>query len=709
MPVRIESIHAHNLGPIPSLDVELGRFNLIFGKNEKGKTFLTEFLLRSLFKSARGWKLRSSAAGGKVLVAGLGEGTMEFTPSGRKKLEDYLQESREGLPTNLAKLLIVKGAELSLAEDKPGGADRSVLKEFLSSQAVIDEIGTRIKKTLQEAAISEGDIVGAARGEIKQRADIRQEVSALDDLFQEVDALFSGGRRAYLKRRLDQVASEIDGQEEAKRFRAYSLQQEASRLEGEQGGLTRAAVTELRSSDRTLRTTTEQLARDGRRLEELNKAADEYLWLRQAVAEVEKRSEGVIQTEPRWAAIGAVVLLVCGVGALIGWPRLAAAVGLGTVAILAALGLAAWYTGKLRQRLRKSHDSFQTDAIGQEYEARFGSPQPSLATMKSRLQELEESYAQSRGLQQTILLSEAQSLQEKLALKEGIRRLGWPTDGEGGWEEIIDNIEHRLTRLEQERQGLGEELARLDVDASDYLNEDPGIAYQKSVLQKLETERQELREELAVETSGLDNLKHQLCRETGNEISVDWERLIEDLRGLRERKSEEYRQLTAEMLAKILVYQEIEELRLVEDAKIGDALASQVMSQPLQHITQQYDKVVLEEDRLVVSGPYGDYPLGDLSTGAREQVLLSLRLGCAARLMGRESLFLILDDAFQHADWDRRGRLVDEVARLAEADWQVLYLSMDDHIRDLFVERGRRAFGEDFRLIDLGEEGGRAK
>ena len=709
MPVWIESIHAHNLGPIRSLDVELGRFNLIFGKNEKGKTFLTEFLLRSLFKSAGGWKLRSSAAGGKVIVAGLGEGTMEFTPSGRKKLEDYLQESREGLPANLAKLLIVKGAELSLAEDKPGGADRSVLKEFLSSQAVIDGIQTRISKTLQKASIVRDDILGDARGEIKQRAEIRQEVSALDDLFQEVDRLFSGGNRASLRKRLQENALEIDKQEKAKRFKAYRLQQDAARLGEEQGGLTRAAVTELRSSHRTLRATSEQLERDRQRLEELNKAAEQYTWLRQAIAEVEARAEGAAAKEPGWAAIGAVILLVCGVAALIGWPRLAAAVGLGAVAILAALGLAAWYTGKLRQRLRKSHDSFQTDAIGQEYEVRFGSPRPSLATMKSELQKLEESYAQSRGLQESIRSSEAQMLQEKHALKEEFRHLGWSTEEEGNWEKDIDSIEQRLSTLEREQQGLREELARLDIDPSDYINDDPGAAYQKSVLQKLETERQEVGEELARETSRLDDLKHQLRRETGNDLSVDWEKLIEDLRSLRERKSEEYRQLTAEMLAKILVYQEIEELHLVEDAKIGEALASPGISQPLQHITQQYDRVVLEEDRLVVSGPYGDYPLGDLSTGAREQVLLSLRLGCAARLMGQESLFLVLDDAFQHADWNRRSRLVDEMVRLAEAEWQILYLSMDDHIRDLFVERGRRAFGEDFRLTNLDEEGGTAK
>jgi uncharacterized protein YhaN len=64
-------------------------------------------------------------------------------------------------------------------------------------------------------------------------------------------------------------------------------------------------------------------------------------------------------------------------------------------------------------------------------------------------------------------------------------------------------------------------------------------------------------------------------------------------------------------------------------------------------------------------------------------------------------LFLVLDDAFQHADWERRERLMDEVIRLGKKGWQILYLTMDDHIRDLFHDRGVKEFKKGFRFYDL--------
>jgi uncharacterized protein YhaN len=81
-------------------------------------------------------------------------------------------------------------------------------------------------------------------------------------------------------------------------------------------------------------------------------------------------------------------------------------------------------------------------------------------------------------------------------------------------------------------------------------------------------------------------------------------------------------------------------------------------------------------------------------------VLLALRVGFAARWLKKDGLFLVLDDAFQHADWERRERLVDLVMDLARSGWQILYLTMDDHIRDLFNEKGK-AFGKEFVSVVL--------
>lgn len=81
--------------------------------------------------------------------------------------------------------------------------------------------------------------------------------------------------------------------------------------------------------------------------------------------------------------------------------------------------------------------------------------------------------------------------------------------------------------------------------------------------------------------------------------------------------------------------------------------------------------------------------------------MLALRIGFASKIMGDERAFIIPDDAFQHADWERRGRLVDQVLDLATEGWQILYFTMDDHIRGLFDAVGRRHFGDGYRSVDL--------
>ena len=158
----------------------------------------------------------------------------------------------------------------------------------------------------------------------------------------------------------------------------------------------------------------------------------------------------------------------------------------------------------------------------------------------------------------------------------------------------------------------------------------------------------------------------------------------------------EYRSRTASLLAQILVKDELEFIRGEEDEKIQEALATGEILRPLQEITGHYSEVHLQDDQLILSDPYRSLPLEELSTGAQEQVLLALRLGFAARLLKKESLFLILDDAFQHADWDRRKNLLKEMTGLAKAGWQIIYLTMDDHIQKIFDMQGEKLFGQQY-------------
>ena len=112
--------------------------------------------------------------------------------------------------------------------------------------------------------------------------------------------------------------------------------------------------------------------------------------------------------------------------------------------------------------------------------------------------------------------------------------------------------------------------------------------------------------------------------------------------------------------------------------------------------TGRYVEVVRgAEAGVVVRDSQGrSFPAERLSRGARDQVYVALRLGLADAALEAagtdEAGFFLLDDAFLTADWERRRRLVEAVGGLAGEGWQIVYLTCDDHLRDLFVEAGAR-------------------
>jgi len=95
-----------------------------------------------------------------------------------------------------------------------------------------------------------------------------------------------------------------------------------------------------------------------------------------------------------------------------------------------------------------------------------------------------------------------------------------------------------------------------------------------------------------------------------------------------------------------------------------------------------------------------EYLLAAVSTGTQEQACIALRIGFASIAMESQPAFLILDDAFQHSEWNRRDRLVAHTVGLVRAGWQVFCFTMDDHIRDLFIQAGE-PLGDGFVTREL--------
>ena len=231
-------------------------------------------------------------------------------------------------------------------------------------------------------------------------------------------------------------------------------------------------------------------------------------------------------------------------------------------------------------------------------------------------------------------------------------------------------------------------------------DEHPGVEWDRGRFEELVAKLEGKEEELEDATGELAQLRTRTLQELGRQDG-DWEELIEALRDRRGQVADEYRRITAEILGKIQVRTVIEGLRERENERIAAGLRSEAVSEPLWALTGRYSAVRQDEEgQLVLLDEHDECPLSMASTGTREQVFLALRIGFASLLMQGETGFLILDDAFQHSDWQRRGNCVRVLLDLIAAGWQVFYFTMDDHIRDLFAEAGR-TLEDRYKMVDL--------
>ena len=164
MSIKIEQVNVKSLGPLNDFPCTFKQVNLIYGHNEQGKTYLVEFIYRSLFKNIS-LNLRGITGSGQVIVSGLEEKETLFSPANKNlKLEDFWEEDLPGLPRDFSKLLVVKGADLDFSSSSTAGIDDKILKEFLSGEGLLEKIGSRITSTESSATYENGNDLRAKKG-----------------------------------------------------------------------------------------------------------------------------------------------------------------------------------------------------------------------------------------------------------------------------------------------------------------------------------------------------------------------------------------------------------------------------------------------------------------------------------------------------------------------------------------------------------------
>lgn len=270
---------------------------------------------------------------------------------------------------------------------------------------------------------------------------------------------------------------------------------------------------------------------------------------------------------------------------------------------------------------------------------------------------------------------------------------------ESEWNNKLNELtKHKIT-TQNKLVAVHTELEGLGIAKDEYLSEDPKIEYNAEELSNLEKNLKIINEKYKeLEQENLV-LKNEITIATGASIGEDWNILIERLNTKKKEIIDQLRQKEAYIIAGIIVHQTINELLQEEEKQIQKNINSKEFCDILYKITGKYNGLSINNDgKLTITSQMADYDLRDLSTGTKEQVLFALRVTLAEKILGNKAFF-ILDDAFQHSDYDRRPRLIDQLFTLADEGWQIIYLTMDDNIRDIFTNKGLKR--EDYQMIEL--------
>lgn len=690
--IRIQSLEVRDTGPVRRFSMNPASLNLIYGPNEMGKTCLVEWLITSLFRSTRGWNLRDIPRSGKILIEGLEESPVTMTPRRGKKLEDYWEEDEWGLPADFSRLLVVKGAEPEFGGG--GEVDRTVIKQFLSHQFLLDTIDSRIPKTLQDARITEGRIEAAKRPPYTDWEKIIDQRKRTGGLVQRVDEICSGGDRQRLREKLKELDEALKELEAARCHQAWRTAGKLGDLKRELSGTDEMRLREIRDRMRDMEGKEKECSRLKAGRDEAEVRCRHYEWLKTASETFERLLDPPRIRPSVWIVVNVIVLLTSLILLLLRMP-------LAGIAVLGAgIFLSVLYAVRWPRLVRRLLHEEERSRIEKGFHARFGLVPEDSAQLKSMLKKMEESFSRVRVYEEQLADAERFVRDEQTAIRSGLMILEERELERKEWPAAVKRHEDRIRSLKDRIAGYEKDLDVLQVDEADYRKEPAKTVYSPKKHAGISREREAVRDELEKKNREMENLKVEIAALTGRQNTGGWEEILDQLEETRQALDDHYRNLTADMLAKILVHEVIEELRGAEDAKIQRGLSASEITGMVRALTGRYNTLRLEGSRIFAGDETDEYPLDQLSTGAREQVLLALRVGFSLKL-ARSPLFLILDDAFQYSDWKRRNLMVKTVLNLARSGWQILYFTMDDHIRDLFEKNGK-ALGTGFKSVTLG-------
>jgi len=864
MAIKIEQISVKNCGPIAEFNEKLTNLNLIYSENERGKSFLVEFIIHCLFKNKSYWNDLREVGQGKIIVTGLENSPVEFLPTKKKKLEDFLEKQQKGLPPIITNLLIVKEGETEIVKNSLG-IDKNLFKEILSPRKILESIDKKISITIKEAKIENTEIAIAKRGEGKDYYELKDKMSKIERLINQVVNEYEQGEIKDLEFKKITMQARKELLLKAKKHKAYKLSLELNKLNNQLNEIPESIVRKLKSlleeykkiktqienfdsdlidlgkqtvklpellykreillkakkyeaytTEKKIKNIEEELSKipdeelnkieiniakyhnkklekeeKNRQFQELKEKSKDYIWLKTARENYMRFISSPLKLNKPlsfFPYIG-VILIIVGIISILIDQKLP-----GIIFIFLSVLFYGYYLIQFKKSFTNYKQSKELEIIKNEFLKRFAVELENLAHLESLLNEKEKYFYNAETYEQEIKRLETELLVIKENIDESLKRLGISSISEYQWKEILMNLKKQRNSLIEEYQKLKERLKDLEVDYKEYeineseikfnkkefeeiekeiakieklkeqellkieekeklqknLNstgqnikeilkellkieigendwdlkieeieeernklkekinkiegeikglgvserdfeiEDPQKDFDPEELEIIEKKLAEVEEKIQKRNQELNNLKSQIISLTGIDPTTSWNEAIEQLYLKKEEIKKDLVDIEAKIISGIIIHDTIQELQKQEDEKLMERLNSEDIIKFINKLTGRYKALTFDERDIVIADDFGSFNIKDLSTGAKEQVMIGLRIGFAKSILKQDCAFLIFDDAFQHSDYKKRPLLIDTLIELVQEGWQVIYLTMDDHIRDLFRQKGSK-------------------
>jgi hypothetical protein len=687
--MRIKRIHIFNYGPIKEFSITPGNFELIFGLNEAGKTAIVEVLTYVLFRKTA-VNLRYDRPD-EVVIEMEDNGRMWNLPSKKSIIE---------LPGgDVANLMYVRASETGIFGPKGEGSFWDGVKSLLS------RIGSGVSFTRLDENIFMAVGLQPRKEEWKKEKqteieDLTKRREELQDYLKNTGSI--GKREAELATLENQRDSLNERISTIEKYRAFKDHRELRDLHQTYEETAKSLQEyerykyEYLTAWQKLNSEKEARVEKNSELEAVEKETEALKGEYTALEEIDRKMEAaglgfyVKQTAEKRVApsmlLPVTVIIIAMIAALVSYfmhVRLLPSL----VLLIGSLLLMLYY---IRRRsvakkilVDRKHYMDKAMEIFPDVE--------DIAGLRERMERIHEHKIIKKAAieEKEKLIQRMASARSLQTIEEEVAEIRAKT----GLAEIGD-LESKLS----EKRKLEEKLSRTGAILTERLRESDGRKWERMIRQRkmeppdsepdLDSEK-ELREEQStvqrkIEVLDREIMKFRDIQQARAGVADDRAAFLEYESVSKKLNDYELEKKAALAARNILRKMSSELDEFIQDILEGEDGLSKYFSM----VSGRYPNVVLENKNFTVIDETGDkYPIDNLSSGAQDQLLFCFRLAAVSKVYPNGA-FMILDDAFIFADWERRKRLASLVKDFIERGNQILYFTSDDHTRDMFAKYG---------------------